>query len=276
MIRRCGALARTVRRCGMLCAAGLLAPPAQACDQPALELSAGARYLSASDWSEYAANGFVLVREHGELPGSIVAMALQCARWTLAASASASRGVRAYTGLTSFGAPLSTESQIDGHTSSMALGVPVSDALQWTLDAQQQSFTRAIASTPTVLGYPESYARSLLRTGLQWTRDTALGRWSLSGSVAVWGAQSMRLQLPGKDPADLTFSAPSQWDLGLAWRKALGPSLFLEASLHYIETTVAASPTALLTSGGVPVGAAYQPRTRTVEQPLTLTLGWRF
>lgn len=276
MIRHCGAFVRAGRSCGLLCAACVLAPLAQACDQPALELSAGARYLAASDWSEYAENGRTLVQEHGELPGSIVGMAVLCERWNLAASVSATSGVRAYTGLTSFGAPLATQSQIDGHASSLALGWRLSDALQWTVDAQQQSFTRAIVSTPTAYGYPEAYVRSLLRTGLQWTRDTAVGRWSLSGSVAVWGEQTMRLQLPGKDPTDLAFGTPSQWDLGLAWRKALGPSLYLEAGYHYIETTVEASRTALLTSGGVPVGAAYQPRTRTVEQPLTLTLGARF
>ena len=264
---------RTLFLCACAC---LLALPAQACEQVAGSMHMGSRYLMESAWTEYASSGKALVREQGTLAGSTLEAGLACGPWSLSASIFTNTGVRAYAGQTSFGSALATHSQIDMQASSISLGWDYTDSFQWVVDASQQHLARQIVGTATVAGYPETYDRELLRMGARWGMASELGRWTLIGMVSVGGAQSMRLQLPGKDATALRFDAPRQWDVGMEWRRDLNQSLYLQAAYHYIATSVEQSPYAIVTSGGSPVAVAYQPQTQTVDQPLTVSLGLRF
>jgi hypothetical protein len=94
--------------------------------------------------------------------------------------------------------------------------------------------------------------------------------------MSVGSDQTMRLTLPGKDSTTLYFDSPSQSEMGVYFRKDLGNSLYLGTSYRHIRTEVSQSRYAVVRSGGVPVGIAYQPKTLFVDQALSVYVGMIF
>jgi hypothetical protein len=64
--------------------------------------------------------------------------------------------------------------------------------------------------------------------------------------------------------------------MGVYFRKDLGNSLYLGTSYRHIRTEVSQSRYAVVRSGGVPVGIAYQPKTLFVDQALSVYVGMIF
>jgi hypothetical protein len=64
--------------------------------------------------------------------------------------------------------------------------------------------------------------------------------------------------------------------LGIQWRKDLGKHLFLDATYRYTNTGIDQSGYGIITSNGIPVGVAYQPKMRLVDQPLLVAIGALF
>jgi hypothetical protein len=144
------------------------------------------------------------------------------------------------------------------------------------VDITQRHTTREIVGTAGVAGYPEVYDRTLARVGARWSVLSAFGQWTFSGAVSLYGDQSMRLTLPGRDPVNLKFGEPQQSELGVSWRKYLTSHTFLTASYRYITTEVNQSQVSVVTASGNPVGVAYQPRSTIVDQPIALAIGMAF
>jgi hypothetical protein len=259
----------------LLCAALAFSTSCHACEQLDGALSLGTRLLD-TGLVEYAGNGKVLVRERGQLPGSEAKASIQCDNWILGLEGTSNVGVDEYAGQTSLGAPLTTVSRINDSTVGGSLYRQIIDTFLLGMDVSQHHTNREIVGIAGVVGYPEVYDRTFARVGLRWAIPSALGQWTLAGSVSIYGDQSMRLTLPGRDPIDLKFSEPQQWELGLSWRKNLNNNLFLAASYRYINTEVAQSQSGIVTSSGNPVGVAYQPRSTIVDQPVSLAIGVNF
>jgi hypothetical protein len=256
-------------------AAGMVILPACACDQSAWEVSLGTQQLD-SRLTEYATNGSVLVTEHGSLSGAEARTAVSCNRWTAGIELVSNGGDRDYAGQTSLGVPLATTSRVDAHAVGASLYWRYTESLQVGVDLSQQNSTRTIAGTNLVAGYPETYSRLVTRIGTKWDIPSTLGQWTIAGSTSVYGKQTMDLQLPGKDPTSLTFDKPKQWELGIQWRMELGKHLFLDATYRYINTEIDPSGYGIVTSNGIPVGVAYQPRMKLVDQPLLVAISVRF
>lgn len=229
-----------------------------------------------SAMTEFAPSGKVLVKEQGTLPGTQVHADLACDDWTAGLGFTATSGSRDYAGQTSLGAPLSTRSQIDDSVFKASLYWQATPSVRLGADISQQHTRRDIQGTSTVSGYPEVYDRLLARLGAQWDIPSPLGLWTLMGAASVHGEQTMNLQLPGKDSATLQFNAPRQWELGIQWRQKLGQHLFVQAAYRYIVTDIDQSKDTIITSSGIPVGIAYQPRTQLTDQPFSIGIGLDF
>lgn len=249
--------------------------PTLACDTLKQQIQVG-RQWTGSAWSEQSDTGTALVRENGSLPGWVLSAEVRCDQWFLGADTAISNGRRNYDGQTSFGTPVTTTSAISDTWGRLKAGWSLNATVELVMDVSLQHTDRTIASTPQAAGYPESYERTLIRAGARWSIPSPVGTWTLSGAKALTGQQTMRLQLPGKDPTTLQFGSPDQWELSLGWRKALSQNLYMEASYRYIHTILGKSATALVTSNGLPVGAAYQPRSTLIERPIAVSIGWTF
>jgi len=86
----------------------------------------------------------------------------------------------------------------------------------------------------------------------------------------------MSLQLPGNDTTALKFDSPKQWELAIRWRNHLSEHLFMDATFRYINTEIGQSNYGIVTSNGVPVGIAYQPKMTVVDLPLSVAIGVLF
>jgi hypothetical protein len=249
--------------------------PSSACEKTAWEVSLGKRPLD-SRLTEFASGGKVLVTEHGSLSGNDVRTAITCDRWSAGLALVSSGGDRDYVGQTSVGTPLTTKSRIDDRAVGASLYWRYTESLQFGMDIFQQHATRTIFGTHLVAGYPETYERLVTRIGTKWDMPSTFGRWTIAGSASVNGEQTMNLLLPGKDATALTFDSPKQWELGIQWRKDLGKRLFIEATYRYINTEIEQSNYGIVTSSGIPVGAAYQPKMTVVDQPFSVAIGALF
>ncbi|MDH4451007.1 MAG: hypothetical protein QE265_10510 [Rhodoferax sp.] len=246
-----------------------------ACESTGTDFSLGARVLDTA-LTEYAANGNAIVHEHGRLPGAAVQLFVECDRWTFGLETSSNHGNTGYAGQTSFGAPLSTVSRIADKVTTGSLYWRATDSIKVGTELVYRNTVREIIDTASVAGYPEQYDRTLVRIGSHWNTANALGAWTLAGSVSLYGEQSMRLTLPGKDSTTLTFSQPRQWAMAIQWRTDFTPQWFLTASYQYVVTEIEQSPQHIVTSNGYPVGVAYQPKSTVVDRPFTLSVGMRF
>jgi hypothetical protein len=223
--------------------------------------------------TEYALGERVLVTEQGSLSGAVVRTAVSCDRWSFGLELDSDGGDRDYAGQTSVGTPLTTKSRIDDRTVGASLYWRYTEALHFGVDVIQQHSTRAIAGTNLVSGYPETYDRLTTRLGTKWILPSTFGMWTFGGSASVYGSQTMNLKLPGRDATALTFDSPKDWELSIHWRQNLGQHLFIDASYRYINTEIGQSNYGIVTSIGIPVGVAYQPKMKVVEQPFLVAIG---
>jgi hypothetical protein len=249
--------------------------PSSACERTAWEASIGARLLD-SKLTEYAPGGRILVTEHGSLSGAEARTAISCDRWTAGLVVLSSGGDRDYDGQTSVGTPLTTKSRIDDRAVGASLFWQFNEFLQFGMDVTQQHAARTLVGTNLVAGYPENYDRLVTRIGTRWDVPSNFGRWTIAGSASVYGEQTMNLQLPGKEATALTFDRPKQWELSIQLRKDLGKHLFIDATYRYINTEIGQSNYGIVTSSGIPVGVAYQPKMTVVDQPFLVALGVLF
>jgi hypothetical protein len=246
--------------------------PSSACEKTALEVSLGTGQLD-SRLTEYATGGRILVTEHGSLSVAETRTAASCDRWTAGIDMVSSDGERDYAGQTSLGTPLATNSRIDDHAVGASLYWRYTESLQFGVNLSQQNSTRTIAGTNLVAGYPENYDRLVTRIGTKWDIPSSFGQWTIAGSASVYGKQTMNLQLPGKDPTALAFDRPKQWELSIQWRTDLGKHLFMAATYRYIDTAIDQSSYGIVTSSGIPVGVAYQPKMKLIDQPFLVAIG---
>ena len=245
------------------------------CERFEADISFGVRSLT-TELSEYATNGKLLVRESGVLPGSLATASIGCDKWVFGLEASSNAGNSDYAGQSSLGAPLQTTSNNSDSSVAGSVYWRVTEAFLIGSELTQRHTNREIVGIAGVAGYPEQYDRILARIGSRWSVPSALGHWTLAGSVSLYGDQSMRLTLPGKDALTLRFDEPQQWELSVSWRKALSNSVYLLASYRYINTEVGQSRYGVVTSGGNPVGIAYQPKSTIIDQPVSISLGMHF
>jgi hypothetical protein len=246
--------------------------PSNACEKTAFEVGLGARPLD-SRLTEYASGGRVLVTEHGSLSGAEARTTIACDRWSAGLEFVSSGGDRDYVGQTSVGTPLKTKSRIDDRAVGATLYWRYTESLQFGMDITKQHTKRTIAGTTLVAGYPETYDRLVTRIGTKWDMPSTFGRWTIAASASVYGEQTMNLQLPGKDATALSFDSPKQWELSIQWRKHLGQHLFIDATYRYINTDITQSNYGIVTSSGIPVGVAYQPKMKLVNQPFLVAIG---
>ena len=253
----------------------LVLEPARACEDSKREFSFGQRTLG-NNLTEYASNGGQLVTEKGSLSGTEARLSISCDAWQLGGTLSLNDGHRDYTGQTSLGAPFLTITRVDVRNASADLYKQVFDSVALGLTYYQQRSDRTIVGTSLVAGYPESYDRSFLNLGARWELPSSLGLWSIAGSASLIGQQTMVLLLPGKDATPLQFDDPKQWSLSLQWRKEIGKNLFINASYGYVKTEISQSDSGIVTSGGIPVGVAYQPRMTLIDRPFLVFIGIKF
>jgi hypothetical protein len=249
--------------------------PSCACEKTAWEVSLGAHLLD-SKLTEYAPGGRILVSELGSLTGAEVRTAMSCDRWSGDLKFGSDGGDRDYAGQTSIGTPLTTKSRIDNRAVGASLYWRYTESLQLGLDVSQQHAARTIAGTNLVAGYPETYDRLLTRIGTKWVLPSTIGLWTFAGYASVNGSQTMNLQLPGREVTALTFDSPKQWELSIQWRKHLGQHLFIDALYRYMNTEIGQSNYGIVTSSGIPVGVAYQPKMKLVDQPFSVSIGSLF
>jgi hypothetical protein len=246
--------------------------PSSACEKTALEVSLGGLLLD-TKLTEYASGGRILVTEHGSLSGAEARTVISCDRWSAGLELASNGGDRDYAGQTSLGTPLTTKSRINNRAVGASLYWRYTESLQFGVDLSQQDSTRTIVGTNLVAGYPETYDRLITRIGTKWDIPSTFGQWTIAGSASVHGEQTMNLQLPGKDPTALKFDSPKQWELSIQWRKDLGKHLFIDATYRYIDTEIGQSNYGIVTSSGIPVGVAYQPKMKLVDQAFLVAIG---
>jgi hypothetical protein len=246
--------------------------PSSACEKTAWEVGLGTR-SDDSRLTEYASKGRILVTEHGSLTGTTARTAISCDRWYGDLELGSDGGDRDYAGQTSLGTALKTKSRIDNRVVGASLYWRYTESLQFGMAVTQQHSARTIVGTNWVAGYPETYDRLTTRIGTKWIVPSTFGLWTFSGAASVYGSQTMNLQLPGRDATALMFDSPKQWELSIQWRKHLGQHLFIDASYRYINTEIGQSNYGIVTSSGIPVGVAYQPKMTLVDHPFLVAIG---
>lgn len=249
--------------------AGLLAPAARA-DSPWQGELAGQQEWQ--QWRETGSDGHRLLTEDGRLSGLSATW-----RWAPAGSATAAlrlgvlRGVRDYQGLSNQGQAVRTRSDV-GHDFVRAEGglAPWSLAGGWRgqalAAAEFWQWRRHLRDVGSVSGYPERYRQGLLWVGLQAADDAGwLARFEMGGGP---GGRN-RVQLPGRDPANLPLGSAR------GWRMALGGPLApaWRCELMAEDLRLAAGAERPITLQGVPLQSARQPRTEL--RRLQLQLIWQ-
>lgn len=267
-------LARCVDWC--ICALLVLSGESFACEVLKRSVSLGAHHNARSEHYEYFPNGSQILEERGSIPGAVILASMRCDKWTLDGELSQSNGAREYKGMNTRGSPVSTISKIKSDASRLSIAWRFLEPLELMADVVIEQTSRDIVSTPDAQGYPENYDRRFARVGARWSVPMEFGLLTLSGLTSVSGYQTESVQLPGKDPARLSFQEPSQWELGLSFRKMLNSAAFLKLEYRYVNTAINQSFPSVLTAAGNPVGVVYQPKTLNVDQPLILTFGMYF
>ena len=247
----------------------------RACTDVKAAISLGAARTE-SRWTEVDIAGRTIDRESGSLPGQQLGGAIECGDWSASGQLSHFDGTRAYSGQTSIGVPVQTQSSIRQTQGYAQLGRKVRGALFVGGRLAGQKLTRDIASAGGASGYPEEFTRTVVSLGTQWNTPSAWEELTLSAWVGTAIHQSLRLTLPGRDPAKLPLGRLTQWELGAQWRKPLLRHWHLLASVKYISTSVRAGDNAVISRHGIPSGVAHQPRTNTVEVPVTVGIGYEF
>jgi len=264
-----------VRKVGLFSGLMLALSGAAACTDTAITVQAG--HLSElSDWYEYDASGHQLVHESGRLNGALLAAAVQCDRWQLAAQMAEPNGDRLYDGQTNTGSPVLSQSAIRQRQRQLQASFALTE--HWQIGGRwlYQSMGRDIASAGGASGYPERFDWQLLSLGAQWRAAVGPGQLTMA---AWWGQQvqsTMQITLPGRDQTVLPLGQIRHMDLAASWRMPLGVAWHVQADVGYRRTEIGEGAETLITRSGVPVGVAHQPRSVLVSRPVSIQLGYTF
>ncbi|MDR7267597.1 hypothetical protein J2X20_000226 [Pelomonas saccharophila] len=249
--------------------AGLLAPPARA-DSPWQAELAGQQEWQ--QWRETGGDGRRLLTEDGRLSGLSASW-----RWAPPGSATVAlrlgvlRGARDYRGFSNQGNEVQTRSDV-GHDFVRVEGGPAPWPLaggwhgQALAAAELWQWRRHLRDAGSVSGYPEHYRQGLLLVGLQAASDSG---WQLGIEAGGGPRGRNRVQLPGRDPAELPLGSVRTWRASLGdafmpgWRWALTAE----------RLTLGAGEEKPITLQGVPLQSARQPRTEL--RRLQLQLIWQ-
>ena len=268
---------RLIGRAILLLLSSLFAAPAQAqapAGCAAHSLAIGAALLR-SDWDEFDALGRRLLRERGTLRETALAAAGECGGWALRARLAMASGSRAYEGVSTVGAPISTTSRLRIDT----FGVEVTCCLStgWRAGARlgRRLTSRDIASAGPVLGYPERFKTTLAEIGVRWQGPEAAGH---ELGLQAWAGTGPRgrvsIDLPQADPTTLELGRPRSLAIGAEVGTAPQSmrSFGWKAWLGWAMLETAAGPASALTRNGLVIGGAAQPRMRSSELQLGLSM----
>lgn len=223
-------------------------------------------------WRETGSDGRRLLTEDGRLSGVSASW-----RWAPPGSATAAlrlgvlRGVRDYQGFSNQGHAVQTRSDV-GHEFVRVEGGLAPQPLfagwhgQAFAAAEWWQWRRRLRDAGNASGYPERYRQGLLFVGLQASDEAGwLARLEAGGGP---GGRN-RVQLPGRDPAELPLGHAR------SWRMALGAPLAAawRCELMVEDLRLAAGAERPITLQGVPLQSARQPRTGL--RRLQLQLIWR-
>ena len=247
-----------------------------ACESPQLVALRAGVVTQSSVWDEYSGIGSRLLRESGRLTGPAAQGNWSCDRWSVGVGVEQATGVRDYDGQTNTGVPLKTQSRLQQFSGYAQVAYAVYPALKLGARLSGMSMEREIASTGTVSGYPEHYEWLMLSLGGEWAIPTAFG----TVSIGLWTGQTtesaMRVQLPGRDTAWLDLGSIQQSQVDIQWERQMGAQWKVQGSVGYRRTDIAQGKPGVITSQGVPVSSAYQPRASLVEVPVSLSVQYQF
>lgn len=256
-----------------------------------------ALWLGHSRWDESDAQGRRLLRESGTLAGARLGLALRCEGWHGEADAGWRAGQRDYRGLSSSGAAIRTQSDIEERSLRVSLWRPLlprsggSTELALGLRGEWRSLDRELMSVGIVQGYPEQHRHAALALGLAAQQGISSASTSKAPAGWHWGAElwlgggprgTVEVHLPTADPARLRTGRSAFGEAALSLRSAgfaaqarpAGWAHELRLSLR--DERIAAGPSAPLWRHGVLVGSAMQPRHRVVDAGLQATVVWRY
>jgi hypothetical protein len=235
-----------------------------------------ANVRSASDWREFNLAGQEIVRESGSLAGVAVAGVYQCDAWTLGALVGESQGARVYEGQTTTGDAALSRAEVRQRQAQLQAMFAV--LTRWHLGARlsRQTQWRNIQSIQNAAGYPERFDWSLFSVGTQWQTDLGPGQLTLSAWAGRPLQSNMRVSLPGRDPTVLQPGSIAQTELNAGWRAQLTSAWYVQAEIGFRHTAMQPGPPSTVRRNSLPVGEAYQPRTRMTDRPIAVWIGFEF
>lgn len=256
---------------GLPCAAA-----ATGCGAPALGALAG---VERSRWEEFDAQGKSLVRERGSVKVAGLQASWNCSQVDWSAQWTRSQGQRDYDGVTNTQQPLQTQSQLRAQALTFAGWLPVGSG--WAVGSQlgYRQIQRDIASTGSVLGYPERFDDLQAALGARY--QTALGdrlRLTASGWLGGGPGGRVRVDLPRAEPVTLQLGSSRLLALSLELESGASaqPGWSWRAGVSYRHEQTGAGPPEVTTRNGVPVGVAFQPRFVQRHLGSTAALAYRF
>ncbi|MEC5214303.1 hypothetical protein RCH06_002866 [Polaromonas sp. CG_9.5] len=252
------------------------AAAATACDSPVLGALAG---VERSQWEEFDAQGKSLVRERGTLVLAGLQVSGRCSDVDWSAQWTRSQGERAYDGMTTTQQPLQTNSQLRAQAITIAAWLPLGEG--WAVGSQldYRQLDRNIASTGSVLGYPERFDYLQAALGARYQTALAEGlRLTASGWLGGGPGGRVRVALPRADVVTLALGSSRLLALRLQLDggESVRPGWSWQAGVAYRREQTSAGTPEALTRNGVTVGAAFQPRFVQRHLETTAVLAYRF
>lgn len=231
---------------------------------------------SLSDWRESDSSGRQLVHESGRLHGAELALGRRCAHWRWLAAVSQLDGTRGYDGETSTGVAATSNATVRQRQAQLQASLNVTAAWQAGGRLSAYRLWRDVASIDGAAGFSERFDWTLLALGAEWRTAAAPGHFTLAAWLGKSVRSSLVLTVPGRDPAMLAPGSITQLELAAGWRAQLSPAWHLQADAGYRRTGLGEGAHGVITRNGVPVAVAHQPRTRIVEVPLAIRVGYDF
>lgn len=264
-----------IKRCALTLVALVLPVSAAAC----AEISSAwqlAGVSAVSGWHEFDFSGRQLVHESGRLHGAALVLDLRCANWHWRAAVSQLAGARGYDGETSTGVAATSNAEVRQRQAQLQVSFDLTAAWQAGGRLSGYRLWRDVDAVTGAAGFAERFDWTLLALGAEWRTAAAPSHFMLAAWLGKPIRSSMVLTLPGRDPATLAPGSITQLELAARWRAQLSPAWHVQADAGYRRTSLGQGAQGIIRRSGVPVAVAHQPRTRMVEVPLALRLGYDF
>ncbi len=230
------------------------------------------------DFEEFADSGTRIVREHGALPGVVGRLGGQRGRFRMEGRAAYHAGGVTYDGQTQGGRPLTSRTDerildLGVRAGYRPLGAPFE--LMPYVAIGYLLWERDIRGTGNVRGLQERYGWSSLAAGADATLYRK-GRVSVGLDARVLRTQGPESRVTFGQPYDaVTLALGNEWGgrLGIPVRMPLKNGLSLSIAPWAEAWSLGRSPNQTLTSGGVPVGTVFQPRSESWSLGIDITIG---